>query len=312
MCEGLNLKSSAPVDVLVFGATGAIGRALLEKSQNSGLSVFGISRGDNKVQGMISTDYSPASILEILRNYSPKQIVISIGNVSSNPSIDSSLIDDEIRSTQSILSAIDQANLTSHVSLISSSAVYGNTKNNLSSESDVLNPLSKYGESKVKIEGLVIESSKNSSFSLDVLRVFSVYGKDQKKLLIWDIFQRIQKCKDVELEIKSSLKNKRNFINIEDLASIILLLAGKSQDKARVINVGSPDSLLIKDVVEIVRQFLSPNLKVLLTNETEIGKPELILPDLTKMYSEIGHEFKFIDFKDGLNKTLQFWRNQNL
>ena len=70
--------------------------------------------------------------------------------------------------------------------------------------------------------------------------------------------------------------------------------------------------MLIKDVVEIVRQFLSPNLKVLLTNETEIGKPELILPDLTKMYSEIGHEFKFIDFKDGLNKTLQFWRNQNL
>ena len=312
MCEGLNLKSSAPVDVLVFGATGAIGRALLEKSQSSGLSVFGISRGDNKVQGMVSTDYRPASILEILRNYSPKQIVISIGSVSSYPNINSRLMHDEIKSINSILCAIGQANLTSHVSLISSSAVYGNTANNLSSESDILNPLSKYGESKVEIEGLAVESSKNSSFSLDVLRVFSVYGKDQKKLLIWDVFQRIQKCKEDKLEIKSSLKNKRNFINIEDLASIILLLAGKSQDKLRIINVGSPDSLLIKDVVEIVRQFLSPNLKVLLTNETEIGKPELILPDLTKMYSEIGHEFKFIDFKDGLNKTLQFWRNQNL
>jgi nucleoside-diphosphate-sugar epimerase len=183
---------------------------------------------------------------------------------------------------------------------------------NLSSESDILNPLSKYGESKVKIEGLALESAKNSSFTLDVLRVFSVYGKDQKKLLIWDMFDRIQKCKEDKLEIKSSLKNKRNFLNIEDLASIILLLARKTQGKSRIINVGSPDSLLIKDVVEIIRQFLSPNLTVLHMNETEIGKPELILPDLTKMNDAIGREFKFINLKDGLIKTLQFWRNQNL
>jgi nucleoside-diphosphate-sugar epimerase len=47
-------------------------------------------------------------------------------------------------------------------------------------------------------------------------------------------------------------------------------------------------------------------------NETEIGKPELILPDLTKMNDAIGREFKFINLKDGLIKTLQFWRNQNL
>jgi nucleoside-diphosphate-sugar epimerase len=297
---------------LVFGATGAIGKTLLEKSRSSGLSAFGVSRNEHKDQGIIPTDYGPTSILEILKNYTPKQIAISIGTVSSNPNVDSSFIDDEFRSVQSILSAIDQANLTSNVSLISSSAVYGNTEDNLSSESDILNPLSRYGESKVKIEGLALESSKNSSFSLDVLRVFSVYGKDQKKLLIWDMFQKIHKCKEDKLEIKSSLKNKRNFLNIEDLASIILLLAGEAQGKSRIINVGSPDSLLIKDVVEIVRQFLSPNLKVLITNETEIGKPELILPDLTKMYSAFGHEFKFIDFKDGLNKTLQFWRNQNL
>jgi len=312
MREGLNQKVNASADVLVFGATGAIGKALLEKSQSSGLSSFGVSRSDNKVPGLISSDYSPSSTLEILKTYSPRCIAISIGTVSSNPNVDSSFIDDEIRSVQSILSAIDQANLTSNVSLISSSAVYGNTQDNLSSESDILDPLSKYGESKVKIEGLALESSKNSSFSLDVLRVFSIYGKDQKKLLIWDMFKKIQICKEDKLEIKSSLKNKRNFLHIEDLASIILLLAGEARGKSRIINVGSPDSLLIKDVVEIVRQFFSPNLQVLLTNENEIGKPELILPDLTKMYSAIGHDFKFIDFKDGLNKTLQFWRNQNL
>ena len=312
MREGLNLKVSAPVDVLVFGATGAIGKSLLEKSQSSGLNALGVSGSDHKDQGMISSDYRPSSILEILKTYSPRQIAISIGNASSNPNIDSSLIDDEIRSTHSILTAIDQANLLSHVSLLSSSAVYGNTVSNLSSESDTLNPLSKYGEAKVKIEGLALESAKNLSFTLDVLRVFSVYGKDEKKLLIWDMFERIQKCKEDKLEIKSSLKNKRNFLNIEDLASIILLLAGKAQDKTRIINVGSPDSMLIKDVVEIVRSFLSPNLTVLHTNETEIGKPELILPDLTKMNDEIGREFKFINLKDGLIKTLHFWRNQNL
>jgi hypothetical protein len=59
-------------------------------------------------------------------------------------------------------------------------------------------------------------------------------------------------------------------------------------------------------------QFLSPNLKVLLTNETENGKPELILPNLTKMNNEIGPEFKFINFEDGLNTTLQFWMNRKI
>lgn len=312
MCEGLNQKLSPPIDILVLGATGAIGKALLEKSQRSGLRAVGVSRTEQIDQETIRSDYSSASILEILNTYLPKQIAISVGTVSSNPDINPSLVNDEIRSTQSILSAIDQANLFSHVSLLSSSAVYGNTENDLSSEIDNLNPLSKYGELKVKIEGLALESAKNSSFTLDVLRVFSVYGKVQKKLLIWDIFEKIQKCTEDKLEIKSSLKNKRNFLNIEDLASIILLLAGKAQTKSRIINVGSPDSLLIKDVIEIVRQFLSPNLKVLLTNEIETGKPELILPDLTKMNNAIGHEFKFVNFKDGLNKTLQFWRNQNL
>jgi nucleoside-diphosphate-sugar epimerase len=145
-----------------------------------------------------------------------------------------------------------------------------------------------------------------------VLRVFSVYGKNQKKLLVWDLFERILKCNEAKLEIKSSAKNKRNFINIEDLASIIQVTADRAESKSRIINIGSPDTLLVRDVVELVRQFLSPNLIVSFTNETEIGKPELILPDLTKMYNLIGAEFNFIDFKDGMNETLQFWRNQNL
>ena len=102
--EGLNQKLSSPIDLLVFGATGGIGKTLLEKSQRSGLSTLGVSRRDHKDQEVISTDYRSSSILEILKTYSPTQIAISIGNVSSNPSIDSSLIDDEIRSTQSILS----------------------------------------------------------------------------------------------------------------------------------------------------------------------------------------------------------------
>jgi nucleoside-diphosphate-sugar epimerase len=312
MREGLNQKLNRDSDILVFGASGAIGTAFLEKSKLSGMRVIGVSRGYPKDKSIISTDYRTTSVLEIIKTYTPKQIIISIGTASSNPNSDSTLIKDEFRSIGSIISAIDQSNVSSHVSLLSSSAVYGETKNKLSSESDILNPISKYGESKAKVEELALQHSKNSSFTLDVLRVFSVYGKNQKKLLVWDLFERILKCNEAKLEIKSSAKNKRNFINIEDLASIIQVTADRAESKSRIINIGSPDTLLVRDVVELVRQFLSPNLIVSFTNETEIGKPELILPDLTKMYNLIGAEFNFIDFKDGMNETLQFWRNQNL
>jgi UDP-glucose 4-epimerase len=214
MCEGLKLNASAPLDLLVFGATGAIGKTLLEKSKNSGLSALGVSRDEHNDPQIISIDYKPSSILEILMTSSPKQIAISLGTVSSNPNVDSSLIDDEIRSVKSTLTAIEQANLFSHVSLISSSAVYGNTEKNSSSENDILNPISKYGELKAKIEDLALESSKNSTFTLDVLRVFSVYGKEQKKLMIWDMFERIQKCNEDELKIKASPKSKRNYTSV--------------------------------------------------------------------------------------------------
>jgi nucleoside-diphosphate-sugar epimerase len=225
MREGLNQKLNCPSDILVFGASGAIGTAFLEKSKLSGMSVIGVSRGDPKDKSIISTDYQTTSVLEIIKTYSPKQIIISIGTASSNPNVDSTLINDEFRSIGSIISAIDQSNVSSHVSLLSSSAVYGDTKKELSSESDILNPISKYGESKAKIELLALQHSKNSSFTLDVLRVFSVYGKNQRKLLVWDMFERIQNRNEGKLVIKSSTKNKRNFIHIEDLALIIQIIA---------------------------------------------------------------------------------------
>jgi UDP-glucose 4-epimerase len=62
----------------------------------------------------------------------------------------------------------------------STAAVYGNTSNHMYSESDLINPISPYGRSKVMIEWMLEDVCRVANIKYAILRYFNVAGADPK------------------------------------------------------------------------------------------------------------------------------------
>ena len=103
----------------------------------------------------------------------------------------------------------------------SSGAVYGNP-NEMITLSTPFNPISTYGNHKNQLDLKLIDKS-----NVINLRLFSTYSGYQKKLLIYKIYQQIQKFKNNEsngIKLLGSPNSKRDFIHQEYIALTTLAI----------------------------------------------------------------------------------------
>ena len=119
----------------------------------------------------------------------------------------------------------------------STAAVYGNPKGDKVLESDKLNPLNPYADSKLMLENYLIKKSKNTDIEYIILRYFNVAGADQKMRtgLISKVSTHLIK---IASEVATKKRNKlvingddynthdgtpiRDYIHVSDLADIHL------------------------------------------------------------------------------------------
>ena len=100
--------------------------------------------------------------------------VVSVPQSIENPA---ETMDINVQGTQNILNASQRSNL-SHVIIASSAAVYGEQEMMPVDEAVAVEPLSPYGESKVRNERDVV-SARNEGLNAIALRFFNVYGPKQ-------------------------------------------------------------------------------------------------------------------------------------
>ena len=131
---------------------------------------------------------------------------------------------------------------------LSSAAVYGNS---LDSKKKSLNPISNYGRLKVKTEELFL-SLQNPIKEKIILRLFSVYGPNLKKQLMFDAFTKFNE--DEHPTFRGNGKQIRDFINIQDVIKIInyYTFIDKLDNNIKIKDVGTGIGTTIDELISSI------------------------------------------------------------
>jgi UDP-glucuronate 4-epimerase len=155
--------------------------------------------------------------------------------------------------------------------------VYGKTQvGRLSSESDVLNPLSLYAEQKVLAERKLVEEAENSGVELIILRIFSIFGMGMKSHFLAGRIEAAVKNFDDFPKILNS-EDVRDFSSPSDVASLIQKSVKIPVHGSLTINLCTGRGITVREIVK--SNF--PNVKdesfVAGNSETPrlVGDPEL-------------------------------------
>ena len=155
---------------------------------------------------------------------------------------------------------------------LSSASVYGNPKQLPVQESDPIQPLSPYGFHKTMAELLLTEYSHCFDLKTLSLRIFSAYGNGQKKLLLWDLHDKIQKSNGI-INLFGTGNESRDFIHIEDIAHQILLAVDNADFVGEAINVANGVEVKISEVVELYQKYYPQKFDCEFNGEERLGDP---------------------------------------
>jgi UDP-glucose 4-epimerase len=184
---------------------------------------------------------------------------------------------------RTILEILREQNLN-HVKFInlSSASVYGNPKQLPIKESDTIQPLSPYGFHKSISELLLKEYSQCFGLKTLSLRIFSAYGNGQKKLLLWDLHEKIQSSYE-KIVLFGTGNESRDFIHIEDIAQQIQLAIDHAEFVGEAINVANGVEVKISEVVELYQKYYPKKFYFDFNGEERLGDPKNWCADITTM-----------------------------
>mgnify|MGYP005652160377 CR=1 FL=1 len=249
--------------ILVTGGAGFIGKYLVKSLllNNNSITIFdnfsnsskdSINFLKNKDVKIIEGDIR--KIQEISNAIKNQEIVIhlaakiSVVDSINNPS---ETFQVNVNGTKNILTACEKHRVKKLI-VASSAAVYGESLPNLKlTEKSQTNPISPYGESKVKMEHEIREFESKHEISCIILRFFNIYGIGQSPEyagVITKFVERITQNKS--LEIFGDGLQTRDFVAIDDVINSIHNAI--SFGKSGTYNIASGKIITIKELAEMM------------------------------------------------------------
>lgn len=161
-------------------------------------------------------------------------------------------LDENIAATQKLLeSSIGSASLK-RVVYASSSSVYGNAAKYPTSESDLPQPMSPYGVSKLAAEHLCSLYAQNYGLETVSLRYFTVYGPGQRPDMAFTRFITAA-LKGENLEVYGAGDQIRDFTFVDDIVAANKLAAfTDGVPPGKVMNAAGGTSVTINEVIELL------------------------------------------------------------
>ncbi len=232
----------------ITGAHGFIGRHLARWLADQGHMVAGIGHSAWPqaeaarwgVSIWINGDIS-ASNLGQMRQLSgiPERVFhlaggSSVGAALANPHEDFTRT---VVSTAELLEWLRQHAPAVRVAAVSSAAVYGAGHEGMIVEEARLMPFSPYGTHKLMMEDLCRSYATNFGLQLVLPRLFSVYGAELKKQLLWDLCGKFAAGGAVELG--GTGNELRDWTDVRDVARALDQAALLASDQAPVLNLAT-------------------------------------------------------------------------
>lgn len=189
----------------------------------------------------------------------------------------------------------------------SSSSVYGETTKLPMSESDLPQPLSPYGVSKLAAEHLCVLYTKNFGLHTNSLRYFTVYGPRQRPDMAFHKFIRaiIEKK---EFSIYGNGMQTRDFTYIDDIVKANIDVAENGKPGA-VYNIGGGSRITVNDVLALLEK-ISGTKPLVRYIETQKGDVTHTYADTSRARADFGYNPAY-DVEQGLTQEFN-WVRKNL
>lgn len=223
--------------VLLTGAGGAIGKNLFNALTKTGITTFGLSRGnfseDSRYRTVDLEHFN--EVLSLTQAISPLAIVHLAHAKIEQLHGEVEYITTNLTITQNILE-VAAKNCVSEFIFASSAAVYGDCYDFPASESTKVNPQSKYAELKIMTEDLISFFCKENGIKFSNLRLFNVYGDSLNDSLI----NRISNSSESKIvRLQTSDDFVRDYIHVDDVTDAICKLLKSPQTLPEIVNIGT-------------------------------------------------------------------------
>jgi nucleoside-diphosphate-sugar epimerase len=259
-------------EILIVGGQGFIGSSLAKFYRREGYEVKITTKYyESASADSIQSDYSKDSFLEVFRERNYKKIFFLSGNPypglsfnNCNKDIDQTLVP-----LVNAVEALKDTSFKGDFWFASSVAVYGKADLEVQRETDICNPLSNYAVVKLAGENYLKMMSLTSDLNLGSFRIFSTFGENLKRQLIYDIFTKI-KNDPYNISLFGSGMEIRDLSYVGDQVKRIKLVADNIRPKGDIYNLGSGESTSIKSVAEEIVKIMGYGTEINFTSEHRV------------------------------------------
>jgi len=289
--------------ILVTGGAGFIGKYLVRSLLENGDSVTIFDNFSNSTKDSVSSliDIGAKIIegditksLDILNAVKDQDIVIHLAakiSVSESINNPSETFRVNVDGTKNVLAACEK-NHVKKLIVASSAAVYGEGSPDVKlTEESKTNPISPYGESKVRMEQEIKQFVLEHDIDCIILRFFNIFGIGQSLEyagVITKFLKRIRQ--EVPLEIFGDGMQTRDFVAVDDVINSIH--NSISYGKSGTYNIASGKVVTIKELAELMVLASGKKIEIKYTAEQN-GDIRNSQTDISLAKKDLGYSPKF-------------------
>lgn len=247
---------------IVTGANGFIGRYVSYACAEHGIYVIGIGHGDwtketQKQWGVAEWHEVDVSLSTLLAHGQMSPLIFhcagsgSVGYSFENPAED---FERTVSTTREVLEYIRTCAPDTVLVYPSSAAVYGQSSVPPIPESATLAPVSPYGVHKKIAEDLCRSYGDHFGIRSAVIRIFSAYGPELRKQLLWDACRKISAATPT---FSGTGNERRDWVNVRDVAALMLIASRHATPSVPVLNCATGNGITIRETVNLLAETMN-------------------------------------------------------